>query len=377
MKRLIASLAAEIAAAWRRRFTRVMLLWVPLLVGLLIGFIFVKQRVPQKLPIAVCALDSSRLIRELLADMESNQGFTIHARVPDLASGRHLLASGQVRGLLLIPREFTRRIRRLEQAQLVLYEDFNFPLPGRTLMRNMVKIENWLQGKLRRERFERRGVSRQAAAFFSDPLQINYKKLYNPSLEYTQYLLPGVLFAILFQSLVVVGGVMLADDTAVPASPSWFAFAARRLTAYLFLSLLPLAIVYGLLFSLFQLLQGNPLLMVPLYLLFAMAALLLGVFVYLLVGDAIMATEIMIMVGAAGFTFSGFTWPRQMFIPLLREAVYLLPFTSLMEESTKIWYHVPGGINPLPLLLLNAFLIVLSGLARHIRHAPRRTTGEK
>lgn len=354
------SILAELRYSLKTRFMRVLLILAPLFLGLVCGWIFVARRVPQKLPVAVWQRDDGRISRDLLRFLESNIAFSLQYRVSDFTTGKALLVSGKVRGFLVIPEDFSERLKRRQQARLILYEDFNFLLPGRTLHKNMYKVESWLQNTVLKEYFrETKGLDDTAAGFFSEPVAVNYRKLFNPPLEYTQFLLPGILFTLMFQVLAVLGGCVLFTNREALAGSSRHRFLLVKVIAHTILSLIPFTILYLLLFPLFGLAMGNPLKILGFYLLFSTSTLLLGMFVSTLTRNAVLATELMIILGAAGFTFSGFTWPRMVFIPLFRWGVYMLPITSFLEESSKIWYGSVLHTDVGPLLLL---LVVLAGL---------------
>jgi ABC-2 type transport system permease protein len=373
MKLMLQQTRAVLRTALRQRSTRLLLGWAPLGIGLLMGGEFLPTRAPGRLPVAVWDQDRSADSRELLRDVAANQAFALTATVDSQEEGQDLLAGGRVRGFLVVPRGFALDLKRRRPTHLVFYQDFTYILPGRTLAKNLVKLEAFLQEKYLARTFTDLGLQRSAADFFATPLTVHYRKRFNPSLEYTRYLLPGILYAVLFQVLAVTGGLFFfSGDTLALEKPRW-RWLASRIAAFLSLSLAPFLIVVGLLFPLFGLDTGSLPGLLAVYLPFALATLGLGLTLAALTRSPVLTTEIMIIVGAAGFTFSGFTWPRTMFLPVLAKAVAVLPLTSLLEESPKIWYGTGYAVSPLPLLGLAAayFAAALAGL--HWRRVPARS----
>jgi len=341
-----------VARALRKRPTRILLVWAPLGIGLLMGGVFLPRRAPGDLPVAVWDQDGSAASRRLLCDLAANQAFRIAAVVTDMDEGRRLMAGGRVRGFFIVPRGYARALARRDQAQVICYQDFTALLAGRTLSKNLYKLEASLQTRYLARTFQDLGMQPSATDFFATPLTVSYRKLFNPSLEYTQFLLPGILTATLFQVLVVIAGIFFYGPAGTLAGEGplgrWLAV---RTATFLLLSLLPFLVTSGLLFPLFGLATGPFWKLLIVFLPFALATLGLGLFLAALTRNPVITTELMIILGAAGFTFSGFTWPRAMFVPVVDWFAAAVPLTFLLEESSKVWYATGFAVNLLPLLV--------------------------
>ena len=83
-----------VARALRERSTRILLVWAPLGIGLLMGGVFLPRRAPGDLPVAVWDQDGSAASRRLLCDLAANQAFHITAVVTDMDGGQRLMAGG-------------------------------------------------------------------------------------------------------------------------------------------------------------------------------------------------------------------------------------------------------------------------------------------
>ncbi len=350
--KLFSLIAREIRAALKSKFFIAVLFLVPLVLGLFMGFTFTWKRIPQQIPVAVWNRDSQNLSREFLRSLNSTQAFHSTHIVTDIEAGKALLVSGKVRGFLIIPPDFSMSLRTGKQTRVIFFQDFNYLLPGRTLAKTISKVEGWEQERWFKYFFQQKGLSGTAAEFLKNPVRIEYRKLFNPTLEYTQFVLPGLLMAVLFQILIIVGGYSMFTSKESYVGVSALTFLAAKTITYLFLCMIPFGILYGLFFPLFDLLVGNVLLMFLYYLLFGLATLFLGMLIASIFKEPIFATEIIIALGAVAFTFSGFTWPRAMFPAFFKHAVVIFPLTSFLEESSKIWYQTHNPLNPWPLIIL-------------------------
>ena len=352
---------AEIGRMLGSRLVRILLIWVPLGIGLLFGFTFNWKRIPTEIPIAVWNRDDQSLSRDFLRHIDSLQSIRIIRRITDGEQGKELLCSGKVRGFIEIPKDFSKRLRTGRSVQVIFYQDFNFLLPGRTLTKAISKLELWQQELHLKEFFTRHGLSGSMLTFLENPLKVEYRKLYNPSLDYTRFLLPGLLTSLLFQSLLLLGGKLFLSWQ---QGDLW-----RLIFAALLSSLIPFTICYIILFPLFSLDAGNLLQLLPIYILFSLATLLMGMLMAALLRQEVLTIEIIVALGAVGFTLTGFTWPREMYPAALRHLVGLYPLTWMYEESLKIWYRTGYTVNPLPLLgLIVLFAVPLSLLVHNRRN---------
>lgn len=338
----------ETLALLRVRLYRILLIWVPLGIGLLFGWTFSWERVPADIPIAVWNRDQQSLSRSFLRHVDSLPAMHISRLVSDDQEGKGLVCSGKVRGFLEIPPDFSQNLRLGRPARVIFHQDFNMLLPGRTLAKSMARMELWLQEEGLRTFFKKHGLSAAPLEFLANPLKIEYRKLFNPSLDYTQFLLPGLLCGLLFQILFLMGGKLFVSwHQPEERNPRglW-----RRLFAALIASTIPFIIIFSFLFPLFSLGTGSLPQLLALYFLFAIASLLMGMTLAALFRREVMTIELIVGLGAVAFTLSGFTWPREMFPAVLRQLVGLYPLTWFLTESSKIWYHTQQALRIWPAL---------------------------
>ena len=359
MKSFFDSVATEIRLSLKERRFRLLLLLLPILLSLLFASIFLPRRAAQKFSTALCDLDNTASSRALIRRIESLQAVSVDHRIGSVQEGRELFLSGKVRAVVVVPKGFSEKLKRRQTARVEVFEDFVYIVPGRTLLKGFYKVESWYQNQRLYDYFQRQGVMASGGNFLSQPVRVDFRSLFNPSLEYTTFILPGVLFAVLFQMLSVQGVILFfSHRKEIPLKP-FGRFLAVKLTAHSLLAFIPFVIVYGLFFALIGLPQGNPLPLIPLFLLFALATLLMGALTGAITGDSLLATSLIILIGATGFTFSGYTWPRMAFPALLKNAVFILPITPFLQEANKILFSTRFPLNFIPMLLVTLGYLVL------------------
>ena len=360
MKDFLALARDEAKACLRSPAFLVLLIAVPVALNILFGAIFLPARTARALPFAVWDQDGSRDSRQLVRFVQSNPAFDLRYVLASQEEGRKLLSQRKIRGFMIVPDGFSKKIARRETADVVVYEDFTFLLPGRTLMKNLYKVEYWYQKDLLEDSFKDRGLMDSASEFLANPATLNFRPLYNPSLEYTRFMLPGVLLAVLFQVMVLLGATAYFMNAAAYRGRSRARFLAVK-TAVLFgLFLVPFALTYGIFFPLFGLPQGPAPAMILVFSLFSLASIGMGLAVAALAGDRTLGTSLILIVGAVGFTFSGYTWPMFLFPPMWKTIAYVSPLTPFLEETVKIIY---GTGFPVQVWKMAAQALAYLGLA--------------
>ena len=372
MKGFLSLAKSEARACLRSRTFLVLLIAVPVVLDVLFGAVFLPARTARAIPFAVWDQDGSRDSRELVRFVQSNPAFDLRYVLTGMEEGRKLLSQRKIRGFMVIPGDFSRRIARRETADVVVYEDFTFLLPGRTLMKNLYKVESWYQKDLLQDQFKDKGIMASGSEFLARPVGINFRPLFNPSLEYTHFMLPGVLLAVLFQLMTLLGTTAFFMNAAAYRGRPKAAFITVKATVLLGFFLIPFALTYGVFFPLFGLPLGQPVAMTALFAVFSLACIGMGLAVAALAGDQTLGTSLMIIVGAVGFTISGYTWPLFLFPAFWRILARVSPLTPFLEEAAKIIYGTGFPVHP---WMLAAQALAYLGLALVVVRGKRFSGG--
>ncbi|ULJ75859.1 ABC transporter permease [Rhizobium gallicum] len=91
----------------RRRLLLFLTTILPLLLMGLLAVVF-SAGLATRLPIAVLDLDGTDLSRTIIRTVDATPDTAVASRLSDVAEGRRLIRSGQVRGLLMLPRNLER-----------------------------------------------------------------------------------------------------------------------------------------------------------------------------------------------------------------------------------------------------------------------------
>jgi ABC-2 type transport system permease protein len=187
-------LAKEFRQLRRDRLTFAMILGIPIMQLLLFGYAINTD--PKHLPTAVLVQDQGDFSRSVIASLQNSQYFDIVQAVRTPAELDRLFDNGSVLFAVTIPGDFTRRVVRGEDPQILVEADASDPtatasgvaalsaLPSYALMHD-------LKGPL---------ASRAAV---TAPFEVVVQRRYNPESITSYNIVPGLLGTILSMTLVI------------------------------------------------------------------------------------------------------------------------------------------------------------------------------
>lgn len=125
LDRVMAVLVKEFIQLTRDRLTYAMLLGIPVIQLLLFGYAINTD--PRELPTAVLVQENSTFARSTLAAIENSGYFEIVAQARSPAELDDLVRRGEVQFAVTIPGDFTRRVVRRDEAQILVEADATDP----------------------------------------------------------------------------------------------------------------------------------------------------------------------------------------------------------------------------------------------------------
>ena len=192
--RVMAVLAKEFTQLLRDRLTYAMILAIPIVQLLMFGYAINGD--PKHLPTAVLVQDNGQYSRSILGSLHNSEYFRIVADARNPAELNELIQRGQVQFAITIPGDFTRRVIRHEQAQILVEADASDPaatggaiaalasLPQNALMHD-------LEGPV------------AAATPTAPPFEVVIQRRYNPEGITAYNIVPGLLGIVLTLTLVI------------------------------------------------------------------------------------------------------------------------------------------------------------------------------
>ncbi|QDZ27096.1 ABC transporter permease [Noviherbaspirillum sp. UKPF54] len=182
-----ASLRREWQLLRRRPWDVAMISWVPLLSVALIWWIF-SNGIPTRLPVGVWDADHSALSRQLVRFLDATPGLQVVARYDDEWQVEQSMRAGRVYGVVEIPREFARDVKRGHAAQVTLLHNAQFSSHSGIIQRDVRTAVGTLSAGIEIVARNKRGEPLRAARLAAEPIRASLANLFNPSLDYLQFL---------------------------------------------------------------------------------------------------------------------------------------------------------------------------------------------
>jgi len=123
--RIYAVLVKEFRQLTRDRLTFAVMLVIPIMQLVLFGYSINFQ--PRRLPTAVLAQEDSRFARAIVAALQNSRYFELTRQVRSPAELDALVRRGEVQFAVTIPGDFTRRVARGDDAQVLVEVDASDP----------------------------------------------------------------------------------------------------------------------------------------------------------------------------------------------------------------------------------------------------------
>ena len=202
-QRFCAIVAKEFIQMRRDRLTFAMMLGIPMIQLVLFGYAINSD--PKHLPTAVYSADNSTFSRTIVWAMRNSSYFDVTREPQSEAEIQKLLAEGTVQFVVEIPVDFSRKLLRGEQSDLLLEADATDPMAigyavGAMNSLTPVVLNRDLTGPLAKLRGS------------STPFNLVVHQHYNPE-NITQYnIVPGLMGVILTMTMVIITALAITRE---------------------------------------------------------------------------------------------------------------------------------------------------------------------
>jgi ABC-2 type transport system permease protein len=337
--RWVGIIVKEFIQLKRDRLTFGMIIGIPVLQLILFGYAINTD--PKRLPTAVLAADSSAYSRTLLAAMQTSGYFRIDQTVSSEAELEALLAQGRVQFAVTIPENFGRKLVRGERPVLLVEADATDPTATGNAIGALSQIAFF-------------SLQRDLSGALADlkpvppPVEMRVHRRYNPEGVTAHNIVPGLLGTILTMTMVLMTGLAMTRERergtfenllATPALP--LEVMTGKIVPYILIGLIQVSLIIGAALLLFEVpMQGNPLLLYFVVLIFIAANLALGITFSSIARNQLQAMQMT-------FFF---------FLPSMLLSGFMFPFRGMPE-----WAQWLGSLLPLTHFLLLVRGIMLKG----------------
>lgn len=201
MKEVLEILKREIRNVSKDSSLFLILLLAPILYAFMYGSIYLNKG-EEKVRLALIDNDGTAISRTLTEQLNSTPMIEI---VPssNISEAQEMMFQGEVQGYFYIQSGFEKNIFLLKQTNVNLVLNASRFLPSSDLLSTATKVCLTVGAGVRKTYFNKQGMGEDEAMKMTNPINMDYRPLYNSSMTYGAFLLPGLLAIILQQTLLI------------------------------------------------------------------------------------------------------------------------------------------------------------------------------
>ena len=354
MKQFVQLLKVEFSRIFSNNVLMAIFFGAPLLYGLLFGYVY-KQAKVLDLPIVLIDQDMSPLsdkITDALHDNETLKIVEFKAGNEDIAA---LMPNHGYAAVITIPSNFEADILQKRYPEVRIDLNMSNILNANFASKSIMKVLGTLKAGIEIEGLKKQGMHPKQALKSFEPFKTNFNKLYNAAGNYTIFMMPGLIGAIMQQIIFLGLALVFARDfedgyfkVLVQKSSSVFYQVFLKMTPFIGLTFIVWVAVACFIpyFNIDVDVFNGP--MLVLTVLLSLAAMAIGMLFSIAIPNQLKATELLMVISTPAFVLSGFTWPVSAMPGFIQNIAQIIPLTHFLEGFKKIALYGGSYGNILP-----------------------------
>lgn len=181
------------------------------LYGLLYNYMYAPNIVTD-VPVAIVDHSQSELSRNYIRWLDATPQVEVYAQATDYRQAKEWMKERKVQGILYLPHDFENRVFRGDESTFSLYATTDAFLYFEALQKASTNVMLAVNDKYRPEGAVFLPPQGLIAATTSEPVNVVGTALYNYTEGYGSYLIPAVMMIIIFQTLLMVIGMVTGEE---------------------------------------------------------------------------------------------------------------------------------------------------------------------
>lgn len=378
--------SAGLKREWRRMRSRPLYLLLLLILplagwGILAATFY--EGVPRNMPIAVIDHDNSPLSRELVRSIDATSTMHVAHFATSVSEGENLMKEGEVYAVVLLDSNLEREIVLGNSPPVVVFYNAQWMLPTNLIVKDLRTVFGTVSAVTNVKRRVAAGETLYEATRTSEPIRFDMRALHNPELDYSSFLLPALLGAMMHIFVTLMAIHVIGTELKHRTVTEWLKVNNNSLLRALFTKLSPYFLWYFFLGAgLFHITYGP--LGVPFrgsvptflagYALLCIAYTGVGMLLISLTANLRLATSMASFITGPAFAFAGITFPVIAMPTIAKIWALALPlthFSSVVTQQGVAGYPAAASYPSLRWLAVAAIVttllstLILSRVARN------------
>jgi len=357
----------EFSIAAQNKSVRNLMLFVPVIVFILLGFIYLHGAL-REIPVAVYDEDHTKLSRTLIDLFNSSASMEVTYYLSSEDEISTFFLNHKENAIFRIPHGMERDVMKGKNTVVQALTNSSNIIYGNILLREAYTTVGTLSAGITiQELVATAGLTERQALNLAMPIVVDAKPLFNPIYNYLYYLLPG-LMTVLLQMIVFFISTRSINsefskgsfgDLVEVSNNSAFNIIIGKTLVYFLLSM-GIAMFIALVFMMFGIpFKNREVEILILFSVFILSNIALGQMLSATIEDEMLALDIAFFYNSPAFVFSGFTFP--MFGMPFFDSLYaqFIPYTHFLYAFFKVYQiGAPFSYISSEVLILLLFMCV-------------------
>ena len=340
----------------------------PLLYASLLGTIYIQKDI-EGISFAIIDTDNSATTLGLTRLLSASPKINIKYKIHDYNEAIDLMYKQKIQGFLWFPKNFEKKLLKLQGADVKMFLNTTRFLPSNDLNKAVNTVMMTAGSGVRLRYFEAHGINPKHAMELINPVLPEIRPIYNPTNNYGDFLLPGLLFLILQQTLLIGMGESVAVDNEegkfakyLKGKNSVLSYITGKSAYYMFLYFAYFLIFFwGVYPALGVTNHGNTFALLTVGMIFAGVVSLLSILLGSFVKSQALYMGILAFSTYPFFMTSGYSWPVVAMPQPIQWLSQIIPTTHFLHAGTRI-VVMGGGWSDVAIDIYK-LLILLGGLS--------------
>lgn len=303
-----------------------LMLIVPAVVSVILGIEMQANQI-KDIPAVIMDHDGSEFSRMLTDEIEKNEIFNIQYNVQTDEELKQLIEKNKAMVGVIIPDSFSDDMQKGNGPQILIFYDGSQMSVASAAKSRMNEILLTLKTGYLKKIFEGKlDIVPEESIKHVQPIDATYRQLYNPAKNYRNFLLPGMLIAMLQVGLVIIGVERIRDSCRT------FKDILKVNVSWAFLGAFSIIVTLGIQFLCYELpYKGSITAGLILTLLYAIGMTAFGMMIGLLISDRVFSTQVACILVLPSSILGGYTFPLFAMPEFFESLGHILPYTHFAE----------------------------------------------
>lgn len=381
MKEIFKILKREIRNVSHDASLFLILLLAPIAYGFMYGSIYL-NKAEEKVRLAVVDYDGTVVSRLLSQQLDATPMIEV---IPssNLLEAQEKMYRGEVQGYFYIPQNLEKYMYTQKQANVNLVLNASRFLPSSDLLSTVTKVCLTVGAGVRKSYFSKQGMGDDESLKMTNPISLDYRPLYNSSMTYGSFLLPGLLAIILQQTLLIGVAASFTTERENKKLRSLYQLSGNNISKIIVgksLLYFMVFMIFGLFFtvinfSVFDIqIRGSYWSLGIVGALFIMSIITMGFLIGSFFRTKLLAFQVMVFTSYPFFLVTGYSMPYQSlpkavqwFSDILPTSPFLKAYISIVQSGGSLSDVLPSILHLLTIWLFMLVILVFKLRALFMR----------